>query len=118
MLKQHIMRLLGGLFVLGIVAAVSIVVTTVVLLVQWLSSPEKTHEATPTAGVPERLRLVSDADRTGPWGCADRVDRLTGLLAESANLAGEGSVRVGRLIEENARLRRENAEVRQLQLGR
>lgn len=38
MLKQHIMRLLGGLFVLGIVAAVSIVGTTVVLLWQWLSS--------------------------------------------------------------------------------
>lgn len=38
MLKQYIMRLLGALFVLGIIAVISIVGTTVFLLWQWLST--------------------------------------------------------------------------------
>lgn len=88
--KQDITRLGAILLIALFVSVVSIVSTTVVLLWLWLSSPEKAHEATPTARASERMRLAgyTPADDTG---CADRVGRLAGLLAESANLAAEGA---------------------------
>lgn len=67
------------------------------------------HEATSDPGTPDRVRVSSE--------CAERTERLTGLLAESGNLLIESVVRVELLAAENARLRRANAESWRLHLG-